>query len=42
MTFGGIGSHQIRDQISGGLRFRMTFVLFAAARRLQVAWAGPR
>jgi hypothetical protein len=41
MTFGGIGSNQTRDQISGW-SFLLPFVLSAAARRLQVAWKGPR
>jgi hypothetical protein len=41
MTFGGIGSYQTRDQISG-CSFLLLLVLFAAARRLQVAWAAPR
>jgi hypothetical protein len=40
-TFDGIGSYQTRDQSSGG-SFVMLFVLCAAARRLQVAWAAPR
>ena len=41
MTFGGIGSNQIRDQISCCSRL-VPFVLFAAARRLQLACEGPR
>jgi hypothetical protein len=41
MTLAGMGVYQTRDQISGS-RFLMPFVLFAAARRLQVAWEGPR
>ena len=41
MTFGGIGSNQTRDQISGW-SFRLPFVFSAAARRLQVACEGPR
>jgi hypothetical protein len=40
-TFGGIGSNQTRDQISG-LPFLLPFVFSAAARRLQVACEGPR
>jgi hypothetical protein len=41
MTFGGIGSNQTRDQISGWF-FLWAFVFSAAARRLQVACEGPR
>jgi hypothetical protein len=41
ITFGGIGSNQTRDQIMGWF-FLWPFVFSAAARRLQVAWAGPR
>jgi hypothetical protein len=40
-TFGGIGSNQTRDQISGW-SFLLPFVFSAAARRLQVACEGPR
>ena len=39
MTFGGIGSNQTRDQISGW-SFPWLFVFSAAARRLQVACEG--
>ena len=41
VTFGGIGSNQTRDQISGW-SFLLPFDFSAAARRLQVACEGPR